>query len=168
MVTSLAEEVTDERCPAKIVEALSKRKAQAVMTALEPARRKGHIVLGADTIVWLDHEALGKPGSREEAAGMIRALQGREHSVYTGVTLLRGDEETVTFHCETRVKIHDMDEAEIRAYIDSQEPYDKAGGYAVQGMFACFVDQITGDYNNVVGLPLSRVYRELKRMMACS
>ena len=119
------------------------------------------LVVGADTVVCCEGKILGKPHSREAAAEMLTALQGRSHEVYTGVTLY-SQSETVTFFECTQVEFYPMTEAEISDYIDSKEPMDKAGAYGIQGLGARFVKGIRGDYNNVVGLPVGRLYQELK------
>ena len=89
------------------------------------------------------------------------SLQGKTHSVFTGVTLLKGDRRH-SFSCETKVHVHAMEDEEIEAYLDTGEPFDKAGAYGIQGAFAAYVDGIEGDYMNVVGLPVSAVYQALK------
>lgn len=119
------------------------------------------LVVGADTVVCCEGKILGKPHSREAAAEMLTALQGRNHEVYTGVTLY-SQSETVTFFECTQVEFYPMTEVEISEYIDSKEPMDKAGAYGIQGLGARFVKGIRGDYNNVVGLPVGRLYQELK------
>ncbi len=119
------------------------------------------LVVGADTVVCCEGKILGKPHSREAAAEMLTALQGRSHEVYTGVTLY-SQSETVTFFECTQVEFYPMTEVEISEYIDSKEPMDKAGAYGIQGLGARFVKGIRGDYNNVVGLPVGRLYQELK------
>ena len=119
------------------------------------------LVIGADTVVCCEGKILGKPHSREAAAEMLTALQGRSHEVYTGVTLY-SQSETVTFFECTQVEFYPMTEVEISEYIDSKEPMDKAGAYGIQGLGARFVKGIRGDYNNVVGLPVGRLYQELK------
>ncbi len=118
-------------------------------------------MIGADTVVCCEGKILGKPHSREAAAEMLTALQGRSHEVYTGVTLY-SQSETVTFFECTQVEFYPMTEVEISEYIDSKEPMDKAGAYGIQGLGARFVKDIRGDYNNVVGLPVGRLYQELK------
>ena len=119
------------------------------------------LVVGADTVVCCEGKILGKPHDREAAVEMLTALQGRSHEVYTGVTLYH-QRETVTFFECTQVEFYPMTEAEISDYIDSKEPMDKAGAYGIQGLGARFVKDIRGDYNNVVGLPVGRLYQELK------
>ena len=128
---------------------------------LNGKRQPELLVIGADTVVCCEGKILGKPHDREAAAEMLTALQGRSHEVYTGVTLYH-QRETVTFFECTQVEFYPMTEVEISEYIDSKEPMDKAGAYGIQGLGARFVKGIRGDYNNVVGLPVGRLYQELK------
>lgn len=128
---------------------------------LNGKRQPELLVIGADTVVCCEGKILGKPHDREAAVEMLTALQGRSHEVYTGVTLYH-QRETVTFFECTQVEFYPMTEAEISDYIDSKEPMDKAGAYGIQGLGARFVKDIRGDYNNVVGLPVGRLYQELK------
>lgn len=128
---------------------------------LNGKRQPELLVIGADTVVCCEGKILGKPHSREAAAEILTALQGRSHEVYTGVTLY-SQSETVTFFECTQVEFYPMTEVEISEYIDSKEPMDKAGAYGIQGLGARFVKDIRGDYNNVVGLPVGRLYQELK------
>ena len=128
---------------------------------LNGKRQPELLVIGADTVVCCEGKILGKPHSREAAAEMLTALQGRSHEVYTGVTLY-SQSETVTFFECTQVEFYPMTEVEISEYIDSKEPMDKAGAYGIQRLGARFVKGIRGDYNNVVGLPVGRLYQELK------
>ena len=128
---------------------------------LNGKRQPELLVIGADTVVCCEGKILGKPHSREAAAEMLTALQGRSHEVYPGVTLY-SQSETVTFFECTQVEFYPMTEVEISEYIDSKEPMDKAGAYGIQGLGARFVKGIRGDYNNVVGLPVGRLYQELK------
>ena len=128
---------------------------------LNGKRQPELLVIGADTVVCCGGKILGKPHDREAAVEMLTALQGRSHEVYTGVTLYH-QRETVTFFECTQVEFYPMTEAEISDYIDSKEPMDKAGAYGIQGLGARFVKGIRGDYNNVVGLPVGRLYQELK------
>lgn len=128
---------------------------------LNGKRQPELLVIGADTVVCCEGKILGKPHSREAAAEMLTALQGRSHEVYTGVTLYSQSETVHIFEC-TQVEFYPMTEVEISEYIDSKEPMDKAGAYGIQGLGARFVKGIRGDYNNVVGLPVGRLYQELK------
>ena len=142
--------------PARMVETLSLRKAQAA------AGRAGaeDLILAADTVVALDGRVLGKPRDQEEAFAMLSALSGREHRVYTGVTVLGGGQ-AATEHEETAVAFRALSPEEIRDYIATGEPMDKAGAYGIQGVGALLVQGIRGDYCNVVGLPVFRLGRML-------
>lgn len=122
------------------------------------------IVLGADTVVACDGKILGKPADTEAAVAMLTMLQGRGHEVYTGVTILyeeNGERKTLTFHEKTTVYFYPMTDAQIREYVATGDPMDKAGAYGIQGFCARYISGIVGDYNNVVGLPVGRVYQEL-------
>lgn len=122
------------------------------------------IVLGADTVVASDGKILGKPKDTEDAARMLTMLQGRGHEVYTGVTILYeedGEKKALTFHEKTTVHFYPMTEEQIREYVATGDPMDKAGAYGIQGFCARYIRGIEGDYNNVVGLPVGRVYQEL-------
>ncbi len=126
-------------------------------------------VLGADTVVAMDGVILGKPHDEEDARRMLRMLSGRSHHVCTGVTLhgRTGLKERIcTFSEESTVHVDTLTDEEIDAYIATGEPMDKAGAYGIQGAFMKFVTHIEGDYFNIVGLPVSRVYRELKKYCA--
>ena len=142
------------------MEELSFRKAKAVWDQLEEKQT----VVGADTVVVFQDQILGKPKDAEDAVRMLRMLQGREHSVDTGVTILSKDGRRTTFCEETRVFFTPMSDEEIREYVATGDPLDKAGAYGIQGECARFVRCISGDYNTVVGLPAGRLYQELKRM----
>ena len=144
--------------PARIVEELSLRKARAAADKAGP----GELIIAADTVVALDGAVLGKPRSGEEAFAMLSALSGREHHVYTGVTVLR-DGRTVTEHERTAVAFRELEPGEIRAYVATGEPMDKAGAYGIQGLGALLVSGIRGDYCNVVGLPVFRLGQILAR-----
>lgn len=161
VVPSDAEETVNETEPAKVVEQLSLRKT------IEVADRQFEdcVVIGADTVVALDQQILGKPETEEKACQMIRLLQGRSHAVYTGVTLLHkvnGQVQAQTFHEKTEVEVVSMTEQEIRDYVAKGESLDKAGAYGIQGAFAAYIRGIKGDYYNVVGFPLCHFMQELK------
>jgi len=160
VIQSDCEELMVGETPEEIVQGLSYQKAQAVASHVEA----GCVVLGADTVVVLDGEILGKPKDENDAFRMLKELQGRAHMVYTGVTLLwTGAEKRVSFAEGTKVFVWPMTDQEIWNYIATKEPMDKAGAYGIQGRFAAFIEKIEGDYPNVVGLPIARVYHELKR-----
>lgn len=163
VVKSGREEKTKETIPQKVVRDLSEQKALDVYDQIQG--RRNIIILSADTVVAKDGEILGKPEDGEDAVRMLTLLQGSTHEVYTGVTLLLCAEDVKTIHIQekTEVTMYPMTEEEIRSYVSSGEPMDKAGAYAIQGKCAVFVEKINGDYNNVVGLPVAAVYQELKR-----
>ncbi|MCI8808091.1 MAG: septum formation protein Maf [Oscillospiraceae bacterium] len=144
--------------PAQIVEELSLRKAGAAAKGAGPK----DLIIAADTVVALDGAVLGKPRSGDEAFAMLSALSGREHHVYTGVTVLL-EGRAVTEHEQTAVTFRALEPGEIRGYIATGEPMDKAGAYGIQGLGALLVSGIRGDYCNVVGLPVFRLGRILAR-----
>lgn len=147
------EALPDGIAPDKAVEYLSEIKAT-------PFASKNDTVIGADTVVAIDGKILGKPKDRQQAFEMLSELSGRVHSVYTGVTVISPDL-TVTFSAETKVKFFKLTEREITDYIKTGECDDKAGAYGIQGSGALLVEKIDGDYFNVVGLPVSLLYRQL-------
>lgn len=145
--------------PRQVVEELAMRKAKAVASRLSEG-----VVLGADTIVVLDGEILGKPADEADAYRMLSALQGRAHTVYSGVALIDASTgRSEVSHSKTEVKIRPLTEKEIQAYIATKEPMDKAGSYAIQGIGSTIVEGITGDYFTVVGLPLCLTANMLAR-----
>lgn len=145
--------------PGELVKALARRKIRRVV-----AGRPEDYVLGADTIVFIDGRVLGKPRDREDASEMLRAISGRTHEVYTGIALYEPRGRTVLDDFDvTPVTVRRMDEDEIRWYVDTGEPMDKAGSYALQGTGGFFVTRIDGDSSSVVGLPLPKVYELLRR-----
>ena len=191
--TADVDETPTETEPAKIVEELSRRKAEAVMEMFQTTRMESaciekqdvtdaveykgvndaidsndktgqssrdisQIIVAADTIVAMDGDILGKPKDTEDAVRMLKELSGRTHEVYTGVTILPG---AYTFSSCTKVTFYPLSEAEIRDYVASGEPMDKAGAYGIQGLGERLVERIEGDYNNVVGFPLSAFMRIL-------
>ena len=147
-----------ELAPDALVKELSRCKAEEI--ALQ---RPGALVLGADTVVVLDGEVLGKPKGPEEAKTMLSRLSGRTHTVWTGVTLIRGDARVS--HAErTEVRFRALTGAEIAAYVATGEPLDKAGAYGAQGLGSLFVEHLDGDFFNVMGLPLCALGKLLKSM----
>jgi septum formation protein len=145
--------------PAALVQRLANAKADLVTArAVGPA-----IVLAADTVVVLDDKILGKPRSVEDARHMLQQLSGRTHSVLTGVALIRlPDRERRQFIESTLVHFRPITDEELSSYLATEEPYDKAGAYAIQGQAGRYIPRIEGCYFNVVGLPLSRVLTELQ------
>lgn len=161
MPANVDEAIVPGESPVAHVERLARAKA-AVVVARLPWETHA-LVLGADTVVAVDDQILGKPQSREDARRMLLLLSDREHRVITALTLdeLPSGRETVR-HASTRVTFLELSDAEIEDYLDSGEPFDKAGAYAVQGLAACFVSRIEGSYSNVVGLPISLLYEMLR------
>ena len=145
--------------PEQIVSSISRKKAEAVRPLAKDALV---IVIAADTMVFLDGLRLGKPKTQEEAREMLTALSGRTHHVCTGVTVCRGPQ-VFTESETTSVTFRPLTGWEIARYVLTGEPMDKAGSYGVQGLGALFVEHIDGDYFNVMGLPLCRLGRMLKR-----
>ena len=148
----------DETLPEKISPAdavlyLSKIKA-------EPFKNENDIVIGADTVVAIDGKILGKPSDKADARDMLRLLSGKTHSVFTGVTVFKGND-SKSFFSETKVTFFELSESEIENYISTGEPLDKAGAYGIQGFGSLLVEKIEGDYFNVVGLPVSKLNRLL-------
>lgn len=166
VIPAQGEEVTKSTDPAKVVEELSFQKASEIFYKIFTKDGDRCVVIGADTVVSYNGRVLGKPKDREDAANMIRTFAGDTHAVYTGVTLFyvkeNGEPASVTFHEETLVDVAKMTEEEIADYVATGEPDDKAGAYGVQGLFAIFISGIKGDYYNVVGLPIARLYKEMK------
>ncbi len=164
--------------PGLLVEELSGQKAEAVLAETEQDGQD-LLVIGADTVVASGNDILGKPADAEEAVRMLSRLSGAVHQVYTGVTLLYragrsaaavlGEERDRvcrrTFHEMTEVSFYPMTGEEIRSYVSTGDPMDKAGAYGIQGLFARYVKGIRGDYNNVVGLPVGRLYQEAKEWL---
>lgn len=165
IVSDVEEHVTATR-PYEVVEELSAQKASAVLEGLQPEEEV--LVIGADTVVSIDGIILGKPKDDTDAASMLQRLSGRIHQVYTGVTMLYradGREADVirkTFSEKTEVEFFEMLPEEIAEYINSGDCRDKAGSYGIQGFCARYIKGISGDYNNVVGLPVGRLYQEGK------
>ena len=156
------EQITDS-IPSNVVMALAKGKAAWVADRiLLPTDDR--VVLGADTVVVYDGKILGKPKDMQDARRMLRMLSGHTHQVYTGVCMIRrvkGEQMVHTFFEKTDVHMYEITDAQIDAYIETKEPLDKAGSYGIQGLGGVFVSGISGDYNNVVGLPLAKVWQYL-------
>ena len=154
IIVSGADETVDGP-PDQQVKDLSLRKARAVFDTL-PTPKRGHIIIAADTLVSIQGQILGKPAHEEEAYAMLSALSGHTHQVYTGVTVFQNNS-THTFCETTHVTFRPIGEGEIMAYITTGQPFDKAGAYGIQDKAAIFIQQIEGDYYNVMGLPLSKL-----------
>ena len=161
MVSQKEEKLQDVE-PSGLVMELAKMKACDIAEQVEgPA-----VIIGADTVVSCKNKVLGKPKDTEDARQMITMLAGNSHEVYTGVTMVIKEanqtERMVTFYEATKVYVTPMSEEEIRSYVATGEPMDKAGSYAIQGVFAPYISKIEGDYYNIVGFPISHLYHAAK------
>ena len=150
------ETIDPDLSPDKLVEELSRQKCAEVASVSSA----DDLVIAADTVVAIDGTVLGKPRSEQEAYAMLSRLSGRHHTVYTGVTVRRG-KQSLTAHEATRVHFRPLTPAEIEAYVSTGEPMDKAGSYGIQGYGSMLVEGISGDYFNVVGLPVCLLGRML-------
>ena len=156
---------TDERfppgmSPEEVAIYIARNKALAV----QAQRTKEEVILAADTIVVLGDNIIGKPVHREDAVSILLALSGEQHRVITGVVIRKGEQE-IAFADSTEVEFHRLSVDEIEFYVDKYKPYDKAGAYAIQEWIGVVgIKSITGDFYNVMGLPVSRVVRELNRL----
>lgn len=162
-VSNCDESKIKETSPQKLVKILSRLKAQTVVQECE----KGDVIVAADTVVSIDGIILGKPKDKKDADKMLKEIAGRDHVVYTGVTVAKiGEKKTKykTFCEKTVVTIDELSQKEIDEYIASGEPMDKAGAYGIQGLFAKHVPKIKGDFFTVMGLPASRVYKTIKEI----
>lgn len=162
IITSKKEEVIIGTDPAEVVRELSKMKAEDVAESVKgPA-----VILGADTVVAYNGQILGKPKDKADAIRMITSFAGDDHYVYTGVCIIKkeadGSVKNISFSEGTRVTVYAMTAREIERYVDSGEPMDKAGAYAIQGLFAPYIKEIEGDYYNIVGFPIAGIYQRLK------
>ena len=163
-VSHVEEVVPASLQPQEVVMHLAKIKAEAVARELrleQPAQR--FAVIGADTVVVLDHQIMGKPKDRADCVRMLSALSGREHAVYTGVAVVV-DGRTESFYERTTVRFLQLSDEEINWYASLDEPYDKAGAYGIQGYGSLLVEGICGDYFNVMGLPVASLRRRLLSM----
>ena len=170
------EEVITKSRPEEVVCELSKQKAEEVASMVrgygnthqELMTPQDLLVIGADTVVAIEGKILGKPKDEEDAFRMLSMLSGKTHAVYTGVTFVfldcSGKAGEHSFYEKTDVFMRQMSEKEIRRYIATGEPMDKAGAYGIQGKCAVYIEKIEGDYNNVVGLPVSAIYHELQKL----
>ena len=156
-VSDFEESGVTAETPAKLVEQLARGKCLAVA-----AQHPGAVVIGCDTVVDVQGEVFGKPHSVEDARRMLRALSGTAHEVHTGVCISDGTR-TESFVDTCRVKFFPISEEEIARYTATEEPYDKAGAYAIQGRAALWLDAIEGDYYTIMGLPVSRTVRLLEQ-----
>ena len=155
---SEAEEVTDKTNPKDVVASIAKQKANNIPV------KDDELLICADTIVVLDDLILGKPKDKDDAYHMISLIQGRSHYVYTAVCIKYQNKYT-EFVDEAKVEIYPMDDKEINDYINTPEPYDKAGGYAIQGIFSKYIKDYQGDYYTIMGLPKQKLEIILKDLI---
>lgn len=166
IMPATCDEQTSATQPEQYVMELAERKAADVLACyVKDHLGESVIVIGSDTVVSVDGKILGKPKTEEEAFTMLSSLQNHTHQVYTGVAVLenKNGKETKKVFCEqSNVEVYPMTKEEILSYIKTGDCMDKAGAYGVQGHFAIYIKGIHGDYNNIVGLPIARLYQELK------
>ena len=169
VIPSNTEEIITSALPCEIVMELAKQKAEDIVGKINTP---GKIVLGADTNVAFNDKVMGKPSDKDAAVAMISMLENATHQVYTGVSLSylkeNGEICSHVFYEKTDVVVYPMSKEEILAYVETGDCMDKAGSYGIQGAFAAYIKGIKGDYNNVVGLPIGRVYQELKNILISS
>ena len=159
VIPSCADESIDNKVPVEDIPIiLSSRKALSIAKD-----NTDSVVIGCDTVVIANNEVLGKPKDKDDARRMIKALSGISHKVITGVTVIKNDT-LISFAETTEVKFRPIEEEEIEEYISGDEPYDKAGGYAVQGIAGKFVEELIGDYYNVVGFPVNKIRQTLQNI----
>jgi septum formation protein len=171
VMTSNVEEVVKETEPEKMVQALAELKTSAIEDRLDAQEKsepnlykEDRIIIGADTMVFYQEHALGKPKNTKDAFRILRMLSGNTHEVMTGVSIIickEGKKEKISFAVSTKVIVHTLTDQQIVDYIATGEPMDKAGAYAIQGKFGIFIRKIDGDYYNVMGLPIAKIYSTL-------
>ena len=167
IIPAVGEEIITDSSPQQAVLDLAAQKAAEVAAKV----REDAIILGADTVVAFGDKILGKPKNEADAKQMLSLLSGKTHSVYTGVSIVvrqSGESQSYSFYEETEVTMYPLSEQQILSYIRTKEPMDKAGSYGIQGKGAVFIEKIQGDYNNVVGLPIARVFRTLEEVCGFS
>ncbi|MGE8206080.1 Maf family protein [Heyndrickxia sp. NPDC080065] len=161
VVTSKVDEnFSQNQSPEEVVVELALRKAEAVSTQYPDS-----VIIGADTVVVLEQKILGKPDDRDQAKKMLQSLSGKTHTVLTGVAIVDKEQSQLFFE-KTDVTFWELTSNEIDQYLNSGEPFDKAGAYGIQGLGSLFVQSIQGDFFSVVGLPISRLKRELSSFIA--
>ena len=160
-VKEVEEIINLEWSPQENVKSLAMQKAQAV-----GKENLNQIIIGADTIVCLNGEIMGKPKDEVHAKAMLKKLSGQIHHVFTGVAILCKERRIKeSFYIETKVKMQDLSDKEIDNYLQTKEPFDKAGAYGIQGYGARYIEGIEGDYYNVMGLPVHALYEKLKTLL---
>ncbi|MHB8128163.1 MAG: Maf family protein [Mobilitalea sp.] len=169
VMTGNVEEVAQETVPAELVQALARLKTDAISSKLsmQSDEQTDVIIIGADTMVFYMEHALGKPKDEEDAVRILQMLSNNVHEVYTGVSIIirnkEGIEDNFSFAVSTKVVVQAMTTEQIMSYVATGEPMDKAGAYAIQGKFGIYIKEIVGDYYNVVGFPIAKIYEMLLR-----
>ena len=179
VIISERDEIITSTIPEEVVKELSLQKALEIERILlkdcdgdilakySAEGYDGVVIIGADTVVSKDGEIMGKPADEDDAFNMLKKLQGDKHMVSTGVALIvikDGKKEMISFAEDTDVNMYEISDEEIREYIATSEPMDKAGSYGIQGLGAKFIRGINGDYNNVVGLPIGSIYQAIRKL----
>jgi septum formation protein len=165
VMASNVKEVVPETIPEEMVKALAALKTSPISVKLEQNKEEDFIIIGADTMVFYKEHALGKPKDKADAARMLQMLSNHTHEVYTGVSIIiknrKQEEKKLSLAVCTKVTVQELTLEQIEDYIATGEPMDKAGAYAIQGKFGIFIKEITGDYYNVVGFPIAKIYETL-------
>ncbi|NLK28727.1 MAG: septum formation protein Maf [Clostridiales bacterium] len=159
-------ELVKEKEPEAMVQALAALKTKDIADRLINSQNEPIIIIGADTMVFYQENALGKPRNEGDAVRMLGMLSNDVHEVYTGVSIRiyqGGKEDTLSFAVCTKVKVQELTLDQIKAYVATGEPMDKAGAYAIQGRFGIHIEEIQGDYYNVVGFPIAKIYDTLRK-----
>ena len=179
VMISERDEIITSTVPEEVVKELSLQKALEIERMLlkecdgdilakySKEGYEGVVIIGADTVVSKDGEIMGKPVDEEDAFNMLKKLQGDKHMVSTGVALIvikEGKKDMISFAEDTDVNMYEISDEELREYIATNEPMDKAGSYGIQGIGAKFISGINGDYNNVVGLPIGSIYQAIRKL----
>ena len=154
IITADVDERSDERDPEKLAPLLAQKKGLAVYERIKDSEYASYPIISADTVVYCDGEIMGKPKDAQDAYRMLKKLSGREHTVTTGICIVSSG----TAFCEavtTKVIVDELSDVDIKNYVDSKDPFDKAGGYGIQGIFSKHIKGIDGCYFNVVGLPVN-------------
>lgn len=162
VIPAQGEEKMTKEAPQEAVMELALQKAREVADARSDPKE---VVLGADTVVAFEGKILGKPKDETDAARMLAMLSGNTHSVFTGVAIIvKESGRILNFYEETEVTMYPMSPKEIQAYVNTGEPMDKAGAYGIQGRCAVHIEKIRGDYQNVVGLPVAKIYQKMRQI----
>lgn len=168
-IASNVDEVVEEKEPSAMVQALATIKTKDIANKLSKNEEgiADTIIIGADTMVFYKDRALGKPKDKEDAVSMLQMLSNDEHEVYTGVSIRihhsQKPLETISFAVCTKVRVQDLTIEQIMDYVETGEPMDKAGAYAIQGRFGIHIKEIQGDYYNIVGFPIAKIYETLRK-----